>query len=90
MFLGKFNIKDPEKAVCIVESEGYAEEIDWKVRGLNNQREDTDKFLADSANGDRQERVCIKMQSSEHQNDNVLLDPLLVSMLRNGSLPFFN
>ena len=30
------------------------------------------------------------MQGSEHQNDHVLLDPLLVSLLKNGSLPFFN
>ena len=90
ILLGHFKIKDPEKAVCIVESEGFADEIDWKVLGLNSQKEDTEKFLADSTNTDNQEHVRIKMQSSEHQNDNVLLDPLLVSLLKNGSLPFLN
>ena len=87
---GHFKIKDSQKAVCIIESEGYAEEIDWKVLGLNSQKEDTDKFLADSANTSKQERVCVKMQGSVHQNDNVLFDPLRVSILYNGSLPFFN
>ena len=77
-------------AVCIVESEHYADEIDWKVVGLNSQREDISKFLDDSKNKSRQEHLMIKMQGSVHQNDHVLLDPLLVSLLKNGSLPFFS
>ena len=41
VMLGKFHIKDPNQAVCIVETEGYADEIDCKVRGLNSQKDDT-------------------------------------------------
>lgn len=36
VILGKFHIKDPNQAVCIVESEKFADEIDWKVRGINS------------------------------------------------------
>ena len=90
VMLGKFNIKDPRQAVCIVESEGYAAEIDWKVEGLNSQNDDIEKFLADSLNTAKQERVCIKNQNSAHQTDHILLDPLLVNLLKNGTLPFTN
>ena len=36
VMLGHFHIRDPELAVCIVESEDFADQIDWKVLGLNS------------------------------------------------------
>jgi len=39
---------------------------------------------------DNQERVTLKMQSSVHQSDHIVLDPLTMSILNTGTLPFFN
>ena len=60
----KFRIPDPNQAVCIIETDHFAKQVD-SITG-SNQKADIEKFLAVSANQKLQERVTLKNAHSVH------------------------
>ena len=84
---GLFAVKDPTQAVCMLETEHFADEIDKKVKEVNSQREDSELFFENSANKDLQERCYLRHQMSFFVTDHVVLDPLLVTLLTRRTIP---
>ena len=83
---GKLSIKDSAQAVCFVESEDFAREIDRKVGGRSDQNGDTTHFLANCRGV--KERVRLRRIPSWYSTDHVLLDSLGLSLARTWKLPY--
>ena len=60
---GKFRISDADQALCIVESDGFANEIDAKVGEDSDQHRDITNFLAKSANSRTIKQEHIKLRN---------------------------
>lgn len=58
----KFRMPDPNQALCIIETQSFADEV-YEIQD-SNQRNDLDKFVDASSNGQLTERILLDKISS--------------------------